>query len=84
MDASAREELESIKWVLNSAISELESISASVRHDFKGIGSERCSEAIDIVINYYYQARNRLNNLDTSTVTDSYAQSHSSGGGVRG
>ena len=81
MDASARNELASIKRELNSVISELEEISAGVRNDFFGIGNERCADCINRVLNQYYVVRRKLNNLDTSTVTDSYAQSH--GGGFR-
>ena len=81
MDASARNELASIKRELNSVISELEEISAGVRNDFVGIGNERCAECINRGVNQYYVVRRKLNNLDTSTVTDSYAQSH--GGGFR-
>ena len=81
MDASARNELASIKRELNSVISELEEISARVRNDFVGIGNERCADCINRVLNQYYVVRRKLNNLDTSTVTDSYAQSH--GGGFR-
>lgn len=81
MDASARNELASIKRELNSVISELEEISAGVRNDFVGIGNERCADCINRVLNQYYVVRRKLNNLDISTVTDSYAQSH--GGGFR-
>lgn len=81
MNASARNELESIKRELNSIISELESISWGVRNDFVGIGNEKCSDCIDKVLNQYYYVRSKLNNLDTSTLTESYAQSHGGGGG---
>lgn len=81
MDASARNELASIKRELNSIISELESISNGVRNDFIGIGNEKCSDCINKVLNQYYYVRRKLNNLDTSTVTDSYAQAHGGGGG---
>ena len=81
MHARAINELASIKRELNSIISELEEISAGVRNDFVGIGNERCADCINRVLNQYYVVRRKLNNLDTSTVTDSYAQSH--GGGFR-
>lgn len=83
MDASARNELASIKRELNSIISELESISSGVRSDFTGIGNDKCADCINKVLNQYYYVRQKLNNLDTSTVTESYAQSHGGGGGVR-
>lgn len=80
MDASARNELASIKRELNSIISELESISNGVRNDFTGIGNEKCADCINRAINQYCYVRRKLNNLDTSTVTDSFAQSHGGGG----
>ena len=81
MDASARNELNSIKRELNSIIKELESISSGVRNDFTGIGNDKCADCIDRVLNQYYYVSKKLNNLDTSTVTESYAKTH--GGGFR-
>lgn len=74
-------ELASIKRELNSIISELESISSGVRNDFAGIGNDKCADCINKVLNQYYYVRRKLNNLDTSTVTESYAQAHGGGGG---
>lgn len=83
MDSGARNELNSIKRELNSIISELESISGGIRRDFVGIGNDKCADCIDRVLNQYYYVRRKLNNLDTSTVTESYAKSHGGGGGAR-
>lgn len=80
MDASAKNELESIKRELNSIISELESISRGVRNDFTGIGNERCADCIDKVVSQYYTVRRKLNNVDTSKVTESFAKAKASGG----
>lgn len=82
MDANARNELNAIKRELNSIIAELESISGGIRNDFIGIGNDKCADCIDRVLNNYYTVRKKLNNMDTSTVTESYAQAHG-GGGVR-
>ncbi len=84
MDEYAREELSSIKYSLNWVISELEDVSRGIRGDFKGIGNEICSDTIDNVLQQYYYVRKKLNNLDTSRVTDSYAATHSIGGGTHG
>ena len=81
MDASARNELNSIKRELNSIIKELESISSGVRNDFTGIGNDKCADCIDRVLNQYYYVKKKLNSLDTTTVTESYAKTH--GGGFR-
>ena len=81
MDSGARNELNSIIRELNSIITELEAISRGVRSDFKNIGNDKCADCIDRVLNQYYYVRRKLNNLDTSTVTESFAQSH--GGGFR-
>lgn len=81
MDAWARTELASIKAELRSIIYELESISNGVRNDFIGIGSERCAACLDKVISNYYRVQRKLNNMDTSTVTESFANAHGGGGG---
>ena len=81
MDSGARSELNSIIRELNSIITELEDISHGVRYDFKNIGSEKCADCIDKVLSNYYTVRRKLNNMDTSTVTESYAQAHGGGGG---
>lgn len=80
MNTSAGNELASIKRELNSIISELESISSSVRSNFTGIGNDKCADCIDKALKQYYRARKKLNNLDTSTVTESYARAHGDGG----
>lgn len=76
MNASARAELASIKRELNSIISELDSISSGVRRDFVGIGNDQCANCIDRVTNQYRYVKRRLDNMDTSTVTESYARAH--------
>ncbi len=68
MNASARNELNSIITELNSIIKELESISSGVRKDFVGIGNEHCANCIDRVLDNYYTARTKLNNMDTTTI----------------
>lgn len=76
MDANARSELASIKSELNSIIRELEAISKGVRNDFVGIGNNTCADCIDRVLNQYYAVQRKLNNLDTTTVTESFAKAH--------
>lgn len=81
MDSSTRSELNSIIRELNSIITELEDISHDVRYDFKNIGNDKCADCIDKVLSNYYSVRRKLNNLDTSTVRDGFAQAHGGGGG---
>lgn len=84
MDAQGRRELEDIKRELRSIIQELGEISQGVRRDFEGIGNEQCSACIDKVTQNYETVLRRLNNIDTNTVTDSFARAHGfngSGGG---
>lgn len=81
MNASAKRELNDIKRELNAIIKELEAISSGVRNDFTGIGNDKCAGCIDKVLENYYKVRKKLNNLDTSTVTESYARAHGGGGG---
>lgn len=81
MDSGARNELNAIIRELNSIINELEDISRGVRYDFKNIGNDKCADCIDKVLSNYYTVRRKLNNMDTSTVTESFAQAHGGGGG---
>lgn len=81
MKANARAELESIKIELDSIIRELDDISNGIRRDFTGIGNVQCANCIDTVISQYRTVKRKLNNMDTKTVTESYAKSH---GGERG
>ena len=76
MDQAAQNELYSIKQELRSIISELDDISAGVRTDFRNIGNVRCAQSIDSVTNKYRNALSRLNNMDTSKVTEEFKQSH--------
>ena len=41
-----------------------------------GIGSDQCANCIDRVISQYQYVLRKLNNMDTSTVTESYAKTH--------
>lgn len=81
MDAKAKQELASIKKELKSIIQELESISNGIKKDFAGIGNERCASCLNKVLRQYSYVQKKLNNLDTSTVTESFAKSHGNGGG---
>lgn len=76
MDSSAKYELASIKRELSLIIDELSDISNGVRNDFVGIGSDQCANCIDRVISQYQYVLRKLNNMDTSTVTESYAKTH--------
>lgn len=76
MDQSAQEELYQIKRELQSIINELESISRGVRSEFVGIGSDKCASCITSVVTTYKKAKRRIDNIDTSKVTNEYAVSH--------
>ena len=76
MDTDARAELASIKQELSSIITELDSIADGVRSDFVGIGNEQCASCIDRVADQYRYVKRKLDNMDTSTVTESYAKAH--------
>lgn len=76
MDSSAKAELASIKSELNSIIRELDDISDGVRNSFVGVGNDLCANCIDRMTAQVTRARNILNNLDTTTVTASYAAQH--------
>ena len=74
MDAKAKAELNAIVNELNSIIGELESISRGVRRDFTGIGNDRCANCLDSAVEQYRVVKRKLENIDTTTVTEKYAQ----------
>lgn len=76
MNAQTQSELYSIKKEMSSIIRELESISYGIGKDFIGIGSDKCAGTLNSVINNYYRVQQKLNNIDTSTVTESFAHAH--------
>ncbi len=81
MDANAQRELYEIRVELRNIINEMRSISSGVRRDFSGIGNEKCSDAINRVIDQYTYVQRKLNNIDTSAVTEEYAAAHGGTGG---
>ena len=83
MDAKAQKDLYEIKCELQRIINELDSIARGVRNDFSGIGNDKCAQAIGIVADRYRKSKKKLDNLDTSKVTSSFAASHGGGGGCR-
>lgn len=66
MDASAKNELNSIIRELGSIISALDNVSNGIRRDFKNIGNDKCADCIDRVTSYYRSAKRDLSNIDTS------------------
>ena len=77
MDGNARAELAAIKRELNSIISELDNIAIGIRRDFKGIGNEQCANCVGRAAEQYRWVKSKLDTMDTTTVTDSYAAAHS-------
>ena len=84
MDANAQRELYEIKIELRNIINEMRSISSGVRRDFSGIGNEKCSDSINKVIDQYTYVQRKLDNIDTSTVTEEFAAAHGESGGGGG
>lgn len=82
MDATAQRELSSIKSELRSIIREMKDISDGLKSDFEGIGSEKCAKAVLNAVSQLEYANQKLNNLNTTAVTESYAAAHSGGGGT--
>ena len=70
MGSSVTTELNSIKSELTSIIGELESISSGVRSDFTGIGNDKCADCIDKVVSQYYGVYQKLNSIDTNSLSD--------------
>lgn len=76
MNAKAQQELYDIKTELQKIINEMKSISTGVKKDFSGIGSEKCANTIANVVEQYEYVKRKLNNMDTSAVTEEYAAEH--------
>lgn len=84
MDANSNYELYLIKKELNNIINELDSISRGMNSNFKGIGNQRCASCISNVANKYRWVKKKLDNIDTSKVTEAYASAHGGGGSAGG
>lgn len=78
MDSAARSELSSIKSDLRSVINQLEEIAQELRNtgSFQNIGADICANKLDEAATRYRTVLNKLNNLDTKTVTKAYADAH--------
>lgn len=72
MDDYAARELSSIRGELQSIIQELEDISRGIERDFSGIGNKQCAECINRVVSQYRTAKSKLDNIDTSDVTEEF------------
>ncbi len=73
MDANAQYELYLIKNELQSVINELYTVADGVNRDFEGIGNERCSASIKKIAQQCEQAKNKLDNMNLSVVTEEFA-----------
>lgn len=76
MDAKARSELYAIRRELTAIIREMENIISGIRSDFVGIGADKCAASLERELQNYYTAQRKLANLDTKTVTESFAKAH--------
>lgn len=72
MDEYATRELYSIRGELQSIIQELEDISRGIERDFSGIGNKKCAECVNRVVSQYKTAKSKLDNIDTSDVTEEF------------
>jgi hypothetical protein len=75
MNAKGQQELYLIKQELQGIIKELESIASGVQHDFEGIGNEKCAARVNQIADQYRYVKQRLNNIDTSKVSEQMAKS---------
>ncbi|MCH6268198.1 MULTISPECIES: hypothetical protein [Neobacillus] len=64
--------LSSAKAELSSIISELESIEAGLRHDFKGIGSEVAAARIRDFIEECERAKRSLSRVNPSNLSEAF------------
>jgi archaellum component FlaC len=76
MNSSAQNRLYSIKQEIQTIINELEHISDGINRDFEGIGNARCASSVNRIAEHYKHVKRKLNNIDTSKVTEQFAKSH--------
>lgn len=73
MDAKTGRELYDIKSELSSVIREMESIIAVINKECQGIGSEKCVNSLNTVLEKYRTAKRKLDRLDTETVKEGFS-----------
>ena len=87
MDANYEYELYLIKQELQGIINELDDIAYGLNHNFSNIGNDKAAACVSKVASNYRNVKRKLNNIDTSKVTDEYAAAHpeagNGGGGGR-
>lgn len=76
MNANSQYELYSIKQELQSIINELDDIAKGIKKSFTNIGNEQCAACATRVADKYRAAKRKLNNIDTSKVTEAFAAAH--------
>lgn len=73
MDAKTGRELSGIKSELSSVIKEMESIIAVINKECQGIGSEKCVNSLNSVLEKYRSAKKKLDRLNTEKVRDGFS-----------
>ena len=76
MDANSKYELYLIKQELQSVINELDDIANGIKRDFANIGNEQCAACVKRVADKYRTVKRKLDNIDTSKVTEEFAAAH--------
>lgn len=76
MDSNDQYELYLIRTELQSIINELDDIAYGIRRNFTNIGNENAASCVSRVADTYRIAKRKLENMDTSKVTDEYASTH--------
>lgn len=81
MDSNAQYEVYLIKKELQNIINELDDIAYSIRYNFTNIGNENAASCVSKVADSYRTVKRKLENMDTSKVTEEYASAHGTSGG---
>ena len=74
MDSKTQYEFATIKTEFQNVIDELHSLADSVRSNFCGIGNEKCAVSLQKAADYYTEVKRKLNKIDTSAVTEEFAE----------
>ena len=66
----SRMNIEQARSEMRSIIAELESIEQGIRSDFRGIGQDRCANAVNSITNYYRNTVLRqLNSMEQGAIS---------------
>lgn len=74
MASGTNRRVSDIKSEIRSINRELSDCSSLLRNQFQGIGTDMCSDCLDDIISQLEYVITRLNNIDTSSLTQEFLE----------